>query len=117
MSHAAATPDDDLAELVIEAGTKIAPSAPKRSGVQSPAPEESRAAENPVPPWVTAILTNLESLSDAQNENALRLSRLEKALAVNDQVFQVLGETRQALDQRNLINRVMSSSSKAFGFF
>ncbi len=108
MSHAAATPDDDLAGLVIEAGTKIAPSAPKRSGIHPPPAEEPRAsAEPPTPAWAQAILNNIEALSDGQNENALRLSRLEKALSSSDQVFQILGETRQALDQRNIINRVM----------
>lgn len=112
MSHAAATPDDDLAELVIEAGSKIAPTAPKRSGIQSIPGEESKAAqgayqEPPMPSWLRPILEGIESLSIAHNENALRLSRIEKSLGYNDQLAQLVAECRQSLDQRNIVNRTM----------
>jgi molecular chaperone GrpE (heat shock protein) len=112
MSHAAATPDDDLAELVIEAGTKIAPS-PKKTGIHSglhpaPVPEEAHPVhEPPMPSWLRPILQGIESLNNAHNENALRLTRIEKALTASEQLPQIIAETRQALDQRNIINRVM----------
>src|SRR6185295_15349002 len=114
MSHAAATPDDDLAELVIEAGTKIAPAAPKKTAIHSgihPAPtpvaEAQPLQEAPMPSWLKPILQGIESLNNAHNENALRLTRIEIALTASEQLPQIIAETRQALDQRNVINRVL----------
>ena len=60
-----------------------------------------------MPSWLRPILENLESLNNAHNENALRLSRIEKSLGYNDQLAQLVAECRQSLDQRNIVNRTM----------
>jgi molecular chaperone GrpE (heat shock protein) len=60
-----------------------------------------------MPSWLKPILQGIESLNNAHNENALRLTRIEKALTASEQLPQIIAETRQALDQRNVINRVL----------
>jgi len=60
-----------------------------------------------MPSWLRPILEGIESLSNAHNENALRLSRIEKSLGYNDQLAQLVAECRQSLDQRNIVNRTM----------
>ena len=113
MSHAAAKPEDDfneqLSALVIEAGTKIAPSPASKKSAVHPAPaEEHRHVDTNQPPaWAKPLIQGIESLSNAHNENARRLDRIEKALTGGSQVSQILTECRQSLDQRNVVNRVM----------
>lgn len=111
MSHAATTPEEELTDLgaiVIEAGNKVA-APPKRSGLHAnPVEEHHRvSADHEVPAWARPLLLGIETLSNAHNENALRLDRIEKCLSGTEPISQVLGEARHALDQRNIVNRVM----------
>ncbi len=112
MSQAATTPEDDISEqlkaLVIEATSRTEPTPAKRSTIRAvtdaPAPP---AGASEIPGWLRPLMDGLEALNSAYNENALRLNRIEKNLTSVESLPQLLGESRQALDQRNVINRVM----------
>lgn len=116
MSQAATTPDDDISEqlkaLVIEAAARPEAAPAKRSvphSLPDPAPEASPKGPAVVeaPAWVREILNGIETLNSAYNENALRLNRIEKNVSLSDQLPQLLTDSRQALEQRNVVNRVM----------
>jgi molecular chaperone GrpE (heat shock protein) len=127
MSQAANTKEEDLArqlsELVIEAGTRVQPTPSPKSELK-PAPKtelkavpksevrimpghDYSAGAVPTPPWLQQVLNGIEALGQAHNENAFRLDRIERALAANAQVPSLLAESRQSLDQRNVVNRAM----------
>jgi molecular chaperone GrpE (heat shock protein) len=93
--------------IVIEAATRVE-TGPQKSGVRIPGKEG--ASETP-PAWVRPILEGLDALNRAHNENALRLTRIEKHVGVtggvNEQVAQLLAESRTTLEQRNGVSRVM----------
>lgn len=117
MSQAATTPEEDLSEqlkaIVIEAASRAEPVAPPRSAVRAPAPAPvaGAPAEAAMPGWMKPLLEGIEALNRAHNENALRLTRIEKRLdtseQANEHVPQILAESRQALDQRNVVSRML----------
>jgi molecular chaperone GrpE (heat shock protein) len=117
MSQAATTPEEDLSEqlkaIVIEAASRVEPVTPPRSAVRAPAaaPAAGGAAESAMPSWMKPLLEGIEALNRAHNENALRLTRIEKRLdtseQTNEHVPQMLAESRQALDQRNVVSRML----------
>lgn len=53
------------------------------------------------------MIDGIEALNSAYNENALRLNRIEKTLGTFEHATNLLSEARQALEQRNVVNRVM----------
>jgi molecular chaperone GrpE (heat shock protein) len=53
------------------------------------------------------LFLGMESLMRSQTAQSAMLERLEKALGAHAAVPEVLNDTRQALDQRNLVNRAM----------
>jgi molecular chaperone GrpE (heat shock protein) len=111
MSQAATTPEEDLSEqlkaIVIEAASRVEPVAPPpRSGVRAPEPTEGA-----MPSWMRPLLEGIEALNRAHNENALRLTRIEKRLDTSEQATEqvphLLAESRVALDQRNVVSRLL----------
>jgi molecular chaperone GrpE (heat shock protein) len=110
MSNAGSTPEEDFSEqmkaIVIEAANRVTPVAPPRSSVRGPSAEDLRA-EGGMPGWMRPVLAGIEALNNAHNENALRLNRIEKALEASEQVPQLLTESRQALDARNGVSRLL----------
>lgn len=114
MSPAATTSDEDLSAqlqaIVIEAATR-ADTGSQKSGIRTPSGKD--AQNETAPAWIRPILDGIDALNRAHNENALRLTRIEKHVGVhggastNEQVVQLLSESRATLEQRNGVSRLM----------
>lgn len=76
---------------------------------ESPAEDERRALQSlqSLPQMLRPLILGIEALSRAQNDHSNALERIDKSLAIQEALPQVLAETKQALDQRNTVNRAM----------
>ena len=117
MPDETASTDDDfsaqLQALVIEAEQRIESKASKRSEVPAmaePLAEDERKALQSLqslPQMLRPLILGIEALSRAQNDHSNTLEKIDKSLAIQEALPQVLAETKQALDQRNTVNKAM----------
>lgn len=103
-----------LKALVIEAGHRIEPVAPKRTEVRVVVPEpavedERKAAQSlqSLPQMLRPLVLGIEALSRAQNSHTNTLEKIDKSIASQESLPQLLAEAKQSLDQRNTVNRAM----------
>ena len=117
MPDETASTDDDfsaqLQALVIEAEQRTESKPPKRSearAVAEPIVEDERKALQSLqslPQMLRPLIHGIEALSRAQNDHSNTLEKIDKSLALQETLPQLLAETKQSLDQRNTVNRAM----------
>ncbi len=60
-----------------------------------------------LPQMLRPLIHGIEALSRAQNDHSNTLEKIDKSLALQETLPQLLAETKQSLDQRNTVNRAM----------
>lgn len=102
-----------LKALVIEAGHRIEPVAPKLTEVHLPSvlhvEEEPKASQSlqSLPHMLRPLVLGIEALSQAQHTHTSTLEKIDKTIASQESLPQLLAEAKQSLDQRNTVNRAM----------
>ena len=117
MPEEIATNDDDFSEqlkaLVIEAENRIDPAPPRRSEASSVpgtvTAEERRAVQSlqSLPQMLRPLILGIEALTRAQNEHTNTLEKVDRTIAAQESLPQLLADAKQSLDQRNTVNRAM----------
>jgi len=105
-----------LKALVIEAGHRIEPVAPKRTELHLPpvhsvshVEEEPKVSQSlqSLPQMLRPLVLGIEALSRAQHTHTSTLEKIDKTIATQESLPQLLAEAKQSLDQRNTVNRAM----------
>jgi hypothetical protein len=95
----------ESATCVVDTGAKRLAVHPRTDG-DVPLPPEADASES-VQDSLRRVASGIESLSRAHFEHVEVLGRVEKAMTHQATVPKVLSEAKQALEQRNVVNRAM----------
>jgi molecular chaperone GrpE (heat shock protein) len=80
---------------------------PPKPGEKRPADDRAGSPAFSMQQMLRPVLLGLESLMRTQHAQAQTLERLERAVGNYAAVPAVLGEARQAVEQRNVVNRAM----------